>query len=219
MKKLAFTVLISGASLSSYADNGLYGDIFVGSSSYDFDVLLPEGESFAGGKILEFDETTSYGLRVGYQLTNFVAIELGYSKFGEVGNNHTYNLDNTITQQLDDTLTVKYNLALTAVTLGVKGILPLTNNISLNARLGMASWDLSTGYQNSFSPGKVQRISKDGQDLYYGVGMEYSFGNNFYAGLEYSITNFVLNEPALNDSSYKIEGENSNTALSVGYRF
>lgn len=209
---LPLALLISVASLSTYADSGIYGDVFVGSSSYEVDAVVSgtlEGENFLERDTFSTDNTTSYGLRVGYQFIDFIAIELGYSEFGEA--------DNTFIDDFDDTITQRFGL--TAVTLGVKGILPLTNNFSLNARLGMASWDFSAEFQDSSVPGEVENLSKSGEDLYYGVGMEYSFSNSFYTGLEYSITNFDWSERDLEGFSSKIEGENSNIALSVGFKF
>lgn len=212
MKKLIFAALISNASIYAHADNGAYGEIFIGSSAYDIDTHVTDGFSsggFSRSTTQSFDGAILYGVRAGFQFTDYIAIESSYSEFGEGKDTFVNDSGANISESLD----------IAAVRVGVKGILPLTNYLSLNARVGRASWEIEVQSQNSSSSTGAAESNASGEDFYYGVGVEYNLGSNFYTGLEYSVTKFEWGGRIINNLSTRIRGDVSNVALSVGYRF
>ncbi len=114
-------------------------------------------ESFAD------DEDTAFQGFGGYQFTPYFGLEAAYTDFGDVdgrGGIGRFEAD---------------TISLTAV-----GTLPFTENFSGYAKAGFHDWDAELG-----AP-VVGRVTDDGTDPTYGLGLQYRFNDNFALRGEYS---------------------------------
>jgi len=145
-------------------------------------LLVGESEqnSMAERVIDTFDvsgDDISVGLRASYKLNRYIAAELSYQDFGDVNRVIVDSANFTI----DDQLTFR------SVNLGIKGSLPVTDKVSVDARTGASFWEmefrrLDTAFEN-------QRFENEANDnnLYYGVGLTYDFSDRFSLGVEYTV--------------------------------
>ena len=122
-------------------------------------------------------DSTSLGLRLGYQFNEYIAIEAGYHNYGEAKDNYI--------DEFDDTINVK--ISSSAVSFGIKGSLPISDHFSIFARTGMAKWDFKSSFTDSSMPGEVEQLKESDKDIYYGIGAEYRFNETISLGLEYSL--------------------------------
>ncbi|HEY7772086.1 MAG TPA: outer membrane beta-barrel protein, partial [Marinagarivorans sp.] len=94
--------------------------------------------------------------------------------------------------------------SLTALGLGIKGIIPLNDQFNLYAKFGFASWDLE---------GKIdgEKGSESGSDIYYGFGAQFFANDNVALSVEYS----MLTAGAEGNIDYDV----TNIGVSLGYYF
>lgn len=230
MKKIAIalstvipSLLLSNA---AFAEAGFYGELSAGTASNKADVNYTSTFSsyFAGDTYTETEtgtdstseDTTSLGLRLGYQFNEYIAVELGYHQYGES--------DDTYTDEYGDI--IKDKVETSSVSAGLKGILPLSEQFSLFARAGMAKWDLKATSTDSSMPGEVFVLKQDDNDIYYGVGAEFSFNESISLGVEYSVVDMGWNISSAESSEYfsfssdaKINYQVSNLALLLKVSF
>lgn len=161
-----------------FADTGFYGELLLGNtnneskSKSDDDSVQAELEDH----IKLSGSSTSYALRGGYQFHDNFAIELSHHVYGDVTYKYTDRYDDTIKNKIDSN---SNNIA-------IKGIWPVTDAISLNARLGAANWDFDVVATDSAYPDEVEKFSESGTDVYYGIGAEYILNDKVSLGIEYS---------------------------------
>lgn len=105
------------------------------------------------------DDATAFRLGLGYSFGNDIALEANYVNLGEFTGNTGFN-NNGISGEVD-------GLALSAVF-----TLPLTNSLSATARGGIMAWE-------SEITTPAFRQKRDGDDVFYGLGLEASFTENF----------------------------------------
>ena len=208
MKKatLLLTTLIglAGVSTAFAADSGGSGFYVLGgvgqttdtNSQSDVDNLL---RSLGGtGFSSSYGNPTVYKLAVGYQLNKYFAAEAGYVN----SSNATYSATGG---NLGGTLSMSAKISGWNLT-GV-GILPINDQFSLLAKLGVADSKLS----GSASFGG-QRINVDGSksDATYGLGAKYDFNKSLFGRFDVD--------------SYKIGSSVSSSRTTVwmidlGYKF
>lgn len=112
----------------------------------------------------------SFNLFAGYQFNRHLAVEGGYSDLGEATVSGTL-LGAPVTARIETTV----------VELVGVGLLPLTEKFSLYAKLGIYRND-----SDSSTTGAAVGTSSDkGTGFTLGGGLQYSFGNNFAARLEW----------------------------------
>lgn len=107
------------------------------------------------------DSDTGFKIFGGFQFTKNWGAEAGYVDFGKATASGTLSGD----------------AGITAFTFAGTGTLPLGANFALLGKLGLAMWDTS----GSASSGD------NGTDLYYGVGLRYSFNKNLGLVADYEL--------------------------------
>ncbi len=195
MKKIAFSLSIVIPSLllsaPALSQQGFYGEISAGSvkNKAEMDVSLTSSVTYLGyieSETESYSDTESYdstslGLRLGYQFNEYIAIESGYHNYGEAKDNYIDEFDDTINEKLSSS----------AVSFGIKGSLPISDHFSIFARTGMAKWDFKASFTDSSMPREVEQLKESDNDIYYGVGAEYRFNETISLGVEYSVLSMV----------------------------
>ena len=201
MKKIALvcsTVLstaISSLLLSApaLAGSGFYAELSAGSVKHKAEVNSVTyngtymGESFteieAEKESLLNESGTSFGIRFGYQFNDYIAVELGHHQYGEADEKYVDKYGDNIHNKLKSS----------ATSVGIKGILPLSDDFSLFARAGIAKWDMKLTVSDSSAPDETYVLKDDNNDLYYGLGAEYNFSETVSLGLEYTMLDMDWN--------------------------
>jgi len=200
MKNLTLGIILSAVSASSFAfdiaDTKFSAEALVGMADQEL--------SATGFQDTEGDDI-SLGFRLAAQPHKNVAIEVGYLNVGDADDSYIDGFGDTIKEEVSTDM----------YTAGVKLMLPLESGLALNARLGMAMWDTEIKASDSSMPGQTLTADDDGTDFYYGIGAQYSFTENLFAGVEY--TRFAM-EPSFN-TSMDIDHDVDNLAASIGWQF
>lgn len=194
MKKVVLSVLLMSSALPVMAENNLSAELLVGKANQE---LSANGYSTSGDDV-------SFGIRGLYSLSENFSIEGAYHTYGET--------DDTYIDGFGDVINDK--LSSTALSLGVKGILPLNNGISLNARAGMSFWDAELKETDSAFPGYTFKSDDNGNDIYYGFGAQYDINSQVTVGLEYTIINMGISSEGIS-ADFDVK----NISLSLGYKF
>jgi hypothetical protein len=130
------------------------------------------------------DKDTTFAISGGWMFTPNIGAEVGYRDLGGVsasGGGATASVD------------------IDGYMLGAVGRFTVAQNIAIVPRIGVYMWDAEGG-------GLLSGQSDDGTDLYFGVGAEYSFNRQFFAGAHW----------ARFDAS---DGDVDVIELKVGFRF
>jgi OOP family OmpA-OmpF porin len=234
MNKVTFALsTIVSATISSLlltapvvADDGFYAELSAGTAKNKTKSVFNSTyrSTFQGQNETETDvdsqsasqNSTAFGIRLGYQFNDYFAFELGHHQYGEAKKSYVDEYSDTITDKLESSST----------SAGIKGMLPLTDDFSLFARGGLAKWDVKGTSSDSYDPGEVYQLKKDGNDIYYGVGVEYSFTERVSLGLEYSVLDMDWSNNTsqdYGDFSYSVAGnfnykvENLSLLLKVSF--
>ena len=142
---------VTGAAQAS--DPGFYAGASVGQASLD--------ESLDSTFSID-DEDTSFSLSAGYSFNDYFAVEGGYIDFGEVGDSFSAG-----------GITGKVEAEADGWDLALVGSLPVSEKFSLTGRAGYLFWDADIKASATGLP--TVSDSDDGNDLFYGVGAEYRF--------------------------------------------
>ncbi|ALO42225.1 outer membrane beta-barrel protein [Pseudoalteromonas phenolica] len=200
---------------STFADNSIYTDILIGKAKQEHESNYKISSPYYSAEESykqPSQNTTSFGVRLGYQFTSNFSVELGHNQFGET--------DHTFVDEFNDTINNKVKSSST--TLGVNAQWPISDKFFVNGRLGIAAWDLKAESTDSYYPDKVEKGSEDGNDLYYGFGFKYLASDNIYLGLEYTVTN-MSSDKTEKDGEFtgkvNIDYDVSNFAIFVGVNF
>jgi len=177
MKKFILSAFFVFTAMPSFAFDGFVGELLLGHSDQKLNASAKSVSNSDSGVtksgLVMDGSATSYGIQGGYQFNNYFAVELGYQQYGEFT-----SLVNNFVRVTIDTSSINF---------GVKGILPLSENYSLNARMGVANWDLNNT-SSVYAPGSdIDNIKGNGSDIYYGIGAQYKFNGNYFVGLNYSV--------------------------------
>ena len=189
MKKITIALLLTILASPVLAENNFSAEFLLGIADQKSEIVDEFNAS---------TDDTSIGIRGTYIVNKYFGVELAYQDNGE-----------SSTTVFNDTI----KIGSTEKKLGIKGMYPLGNGISFIGRLGASFWD----YDLKF-PEQNEHYKSDGTDLYYGVGVEYALNEQFYAGVEYTITDMdgKLDGDA---SDIKLENEAKNIAIYVGMTF
>lgn len=109
------------------------------------------------------DEDIGFQVYGGYQFTPYFGVEAAYTDFGDVkvtGGGGKLDAD--------------------AFSLVVVGTVPFTERFSGYAKAGFSRWDAKANVQD------IGRVSDDGTDPTYGLGLQYRFTDNVALRGEYS---------------------------------
>jgi len=109
-------VILGASAFSAAAENSTSAEILLGMAGQEASV---DGDLISGDDV-------SFGLRSAITFNKHISAELSYHNYGEA--------DDTNIDEFGDTISDKF--ATSAFNLGVKGVFPLENGLSLNARVG-----------------------------------------------------------------------------------
>lgn len=164
-----------GVSTAQAADTGFYVGGSLGQSKVnDFDGADLDAELATQGIISSSttdDTDTGWKVFAGYRIMKYLAVEGAYTNFGEA------TAHSVVTSPSSGT--VDTTLEAEAWTVSALGILPLGDNFSLFARLGVNFWNADISAVGT--GGGVTAVASggdDGTDMVYGVGAVYSFTKN-----------------------------------------
>lgn len=136
--------------------------------------------------IVGIGKTNSYSLAAGYAVNENFAVEAGFQDFGSVtGDGASVSAD--------------------GITLALIGSIPVTEQFSVRARIGLLSWD-AKAVDGSLS------ASLDGSDMFYGVGAAYALSESVEFTLNYD---FYELDGGEDDGSLDID----NMSIGVKYSF
>ena len=162
MKKTAMTILLSACvATPALADNSgkfyIAGDL--GQASYS-NVTVPAAGGFTAGT---FANPGMVGIAGGYHFSEMLAVEVGYSKFG----------DSTLNYGGIGSVT----LATSSLHVAAVGTYPLTAQFDLIGKLGLsANKENLTGFANQ---------SQSKTDLLLGIGAQYHINSKFAVRAQY----------------------------------
>ncbi|MES2673587.1 MAG: porin family protein [Pseudomonadota bacterium] len=214
MKKIALALIIASVAAPSLAENKFTGELLLGKASQELNISYSfnnEGVIESGKESFDND-SNGYGFRAGYQIGQHFAVELTHQLYGEYTNSFLDDFDDRIRETIEAK----------ATSVGVKGILPMSDSFSIVGRLGLANWDLDLSSTDSSNPGEVFKLKEDGQDLYYSIGAEFKINEKFFAGIEYSILTMSWDDKVVDgefSASVDYEHEVNNLGLSFGMVF
>lgn len=183
MKKTALAILLASMAMPSFAaldTTGFSGEVLLGSAEHEL----------SGGGVSFSDDVYSYGIRGAYQINENFAVEVGYQDLGEA----EFKVDGVTIAQMD----------ISALTLGVKGMYPLQNGLSVVGRFGLSSISAEASASGTSA-------SDDANELYFGIGGQYDINEQFYVGVEYLF--------ASSDIAGELDYDIGNLSLSAGIRF
>ena len=192
---------VAAAHDAAAAERGLYVGGHVGQSSKDaprdfYELFNDDIQSFAfftrTEQTTSFDDSdTAFGIVFGYRLTPYLAIEGGYSDFGQV----TYRSRASGNFPLESgTANVSIDTETTGFTVAVLGVLPLTRDWELFARAGALFADNKLRIQvdaqgQQFIPPLGNRFAASDSatttETYAGVGIGRRFFEIYDLRLEY----------------------------------
>lgn len=166
---------VLGVTSAQAADSGFYVGGSIGRSEVsDFDGSDFDAEFATLGltSSTSIDDTdTGWKAFAGYRVMKYLAVEGAYTDFGE------FSANSTITAPSAGV--VNSTVEADAWTVSALGILPLGDQLSLFARLGVNFWntDISAAGTGSGSVASASN-SDDGTDWVYGLGAAFSFTKN-----------------------------------------
>lgn len=125
-------------------------------------------------------DSFSLGVRSGYAFNRYFSAELGYSLHGTSEAEDQGSAGNTVTSKISPS----------SIDAAFKATLPLSDQVFISARAGMANWSYSVELSDTAAPNSVYTGEDSGYDPFYGGGIIYKPNDVFYFGLEYSAYEF-----------------------------
>lgn len=197
MKNLIVGIALCLSPLCSYAETTFISEVLMGQSKHDMSSYLSSAEVETNYSSAIKD--TSFGFRLGVKFMDKFSLELS---------------EHDVIYQVITPINID------SIRLGIKSEFYVLDKLSLNARAGLAHWEYE-----EFTPQAITLLGpsngggESGNDIYYSLGAEYKFTENFYAGLEYSIFNVAMKQKYHDDviSSYKHKVED--ISFVIGWTF
>jgi hypothetical protein len=212
MKNLIVGIALCLSPLCSYAETTFISEVLMGQSKHYMSSYLKSAEVETNYSSALKD--TSFAFRLGVKFMDNFCLELSKHDHGSADNEFTLIYPNLLPDpsgaplgEVHDTIVqaiIPINIE--SIRLGIKGEFYALEQFTLNARAGLAHWQYE-----EFTPqaltllGSSNDGDESGNDIYYSLGAEYKFTENFYVGLEYSIFNVAIKKKYYDDviSSYK----------------
>lgn len=178
IKSLIAISILSVASIS-HASQGFYIGLDVGQATYDAtlqDVAILDDGSITSASLDDTD--TSFGLKLGYQVTPNFSLEGGYLDLGELVVNATSDGSGFLYAPGP----VSFTVSADGLFFNGKGILPLNEKFSLYGKLGFLLWDI----EGTLSDTTVSvSASDDGNDIFYGIGGSFNITTSIALNADY----------------------------------
>ncbi len=154
---LIVVVVIGFATPALTAEKGIYLGAGFGVSSLNVSDFAPEYAH------LRFEESDlGVKLFAGWRVSNFFAVEAGYTNFGDVRQWEGGNLQ----------FFKEADIGVSMLSAEAVGLLPLGDKFDFFGKLGYASWDLSI---RTTSEGETENLSTSGWDPTFGIGFAIRF--------------------------------------------
>lgn len=210
MKKIIIGVCAISAASNTFAASPFSLEATIGSANQ---------EIFEGldGDQQEVDSST-FAVKGAYEFTENWFAEVAYENYGE--GSKTYI--NSFSNKYDETVESS------AITIGLKKAIGLTDKLSVYGRIGASMWDVDYSIF-SHNSDKTYLYSESGTSAYWGIGLDFNLTDNLYVTTSYTATVVRLNPPDEIDSTdnnrlWTVEewaGENNirNLAVGIGYKF
>lgn len=163
-KSLIAIIMLSAVS-ASQASEGFYVGINAGQASYDVtlnDFAVLDDGSITSAKLME--NSISYNLALGYQLTPYFSLEGGYIDLGDISVNATSDGAGALYARGPVSLEAETD----GLFIDIKGQFPIYKEIHLSGRLGYLDWDSEVTLSDST---RSVSASTDDKDTFYGVGV------------------------------------------------
>ena len=175
MNKLKITMCATAMMIASTAHAGPYIEVLGGFMPQNVNISATNDTTNEENEFIdENSDSDIFGTRVGIELSKYFALEACYI------DNGTAVIDPY--PELNDPL----NLRSTSIQFGVRGILPLSDEISLNAKGGWALWQSWDGDIPRDDSEEAEDSLEKGQNPYFGAGAEFSFHENVSFGIDYT---------------------------------
>lgn len=154
LKKILPLALLA---MSTVANADSYLGMGFGQSSADIVPL-----NLGAGVVSISDTDTAIKLFGGFEFSNTLSMEVGYTHFGEMSVDYTGGVD-------------AYETAETSTTyVAVVGSIPVGSAASLFGKVGISSWYMDYSY---FDSGLLYEASASGVDPMFGVGLQFNAAN------------------------------------------
>jgi opacity protein-like surface antigen len=218
---------------SSFAEISVVSEILIGQSTYDINsTLRTEIRTEVSEKNYSSSlNSDSFGFRLGIKFTDNFSFELAKHEHGKSVNYVTVYILRAIPPSPnggscclgpdeDSSLVAIVPIDLESIRLGIKGEMELFENTSINARLGLARWKYG-----EYTPQKLSDISghsnsgETGNDIYYSLGAEYKFTENFHIGVEYSLLKISVNKTYDDEYSGSYNNNVKDLSFVIGWAF
>ena len=177
-------------SVSSYSQSDWYMGLSAGTGELDSiskeinDLFNLTNLSPDASALTSFDDSdTAIKLFAGYSVNDHLNLEFGYSDLGEATFEGTLDSNDPVIGIGSMGAATKESLD--GIYFAAVGVLPLSENVSLNGRLGVYFWNYDIALQIADPDGLlgVQGSvsgSEDGEDIFYGVGLDIGWFGIFY---------------------------------------
>lgn len=212
---LTAAILLSGAAVAALADNaGLYLYGSVGQATTDRKAQADAAITGAG--ITAFtsqadDTDTGYKLQLGYRFNPYFAVEGGFVSLGK----YTYRADATA----PIAATRDASIEIDGWSLGIVPSAPLSQNVSLFAKVGVFGYDLKFDCSGTGVPCTNPSRSDSGTPVYYGAGIGWSLAPHWFLRAEYEIYRDIGESLNTDGTTGTSKEDVKTTSLGIGYRF
>lgn len=201
MKNIITGIALFSFPLFAFAEFNLISEILIGKAHNKVRSFIQNevSEEYYSSSLT----SESRGFRLGVKIDNNFTIELAKHDHGKVVNSFNISIPTMappspsgpifLPPEFDTIVKARIPIDLESLRLGVKGQIELFENVSANARLGLAHWEYGEFTpQQLTNVGSPSNSGESGNDIYYSLGAEYKFTKNVYLGLEYSL--LTINE-------------------------
>ena len=226
MKKIV--IGIAFLPLFTYAETTIVSEILIGQTQHKIHsslrtVIQTEVSEKNYSSSLNSD---SFGFRLGVKFTHHLTFELAKHKHGSTVNKFTESYPtmgpsgSLLPPEFDTSIQAIIPIDINSIRLGVKGEVELFKDFSINARLGFAHWKY-----DGFTPQKLTHLGvssygdESGNDIYYSLGAEYKFTENFYVGLEHSLLKINQKNGINNEVRASYKHDVKDLSLVLGWVF
>ena len=208
----AFIGCMSSATVLA-ADQGFYGYVSAGSSESDRKAETDTALRNAGAVFTSSADTrdTAYKLQLGYQYNRNLAVEGGYVDLGKF----TYHALATVPAGA----TRDGNAKIDGWNLDAIGRLPVSDAVAAFGRIGLVSYDLSYSCQGTVIACANPSRSNRGTSLHYGLGLDWNFGQSWFARAEYEVYEKVGEAFNTTGTTGTTRANVSVAGIGIGYRF
>lgn len=219
MKIKLFGLVLLSLPIYAEAEINVYSEALIGKANNE----LYAKDDFDGSKRASSAMSDSFGLRLGFELTEQLALEISKHHHGEAPAEYTVHRSTTIPGSNEGPFTTSYNVGLPIDTeslrLGVKGKIALSNKVNANIRVGIAHWKYKDVIPAQLVSPDNTGSGDSGNDIYTAVGFNYQLTDNLYAGLEYALINIKESQEYDYGGNVKYEHNLHELSIVLGWAF